>query len=176
MPRRVCWWRSAVVPGAALLAVALSACAELGRKVHDLCDRCDHCDPGAVCQTPTVMALAEDLDCLEGHIDRYGSVVVKQADVWGQARQTRHREEFEKILGAQKDLFTAHLQGSLTRSDNAYFFNALALSNAASGIETQAPTGGKPLEIPKSTGVATDIASLDPTIRLDEHARYLQHL
>ena len=39
-----------------------------------------------VCTTPTVRALAQDLDQLEHQIERRGSVVTSQPSVWGQAR------------------------------------------------------------------------------------------
>ena len=59
---------------------------------------CKPCGYGAcVCEKPTVKALAHDLDALERHIDKYGSVVTKQPDVWGQARLTKHRQEFESV-------------------------------------------------------------------------------
>ena len=49
-----------------------------------------------------MMALARDLDDLEHHIERNGSIVTMQPSVWGQARLTRHREEFEREM--YKDL------------------------------------------------------------------------
>ena len=68
-------------------------------------------------------ALACDLDHLERHIDWYGSVVAKVPDVWGQARLTKYREEFELLMAADKDTFKLNLQGSLGRSDQTYFAN-----------------------------------------------------
>src|SRR5690242_11181461 len=59
----------------------------------------DDCAPCVkVCKTPTVRALADDLDHLEGHIEKHGSVVVQQPSIWAQARMTRHREEFERVM------------------------------------------------------------------------------
>jgi hypothetical protein len=86
-----------------------------------------------VCEKPTVRALASDLDALERHIECYGSVVIQHPSVWGQARLTRHREEFEKIMRQDLCNFTQTLQGSLARSDQAYYMNALSLGIAASG-------------------------------------------
>src|SRR5687768_8080590 len=59
-------------------------------------DECPH--PATVCEKPTVRALAHDLDSLESHIERYGSVVAQHPSVWGQARLTKHREEFENVM------------------------------------------------------------------------------
>src|SRR5262249_50948222 len=85
-----------------------------------------------VCETPTVEALAHDLDKLEANVEKYGSVVAKQPDVWGQARLTKYREEFEQQMKAQLDKFGMTLQGTLSESDQAYFADAFALSAAAS--------------------------------------------
>src|SRR5262249_3019562 len=58
---------------------------------------CPGCEARS-CKDASVMALAHDLDSLEAHLERYGSVVAKQPDVWGQARMTKHREEYEKEM------------------------------------------------------------------------------
>src|SRR5262245_16143965 len=84
----------------ALLVLPLALCS---------CQVCEFCkftspdceltaDRAKVCQKPTVHALAADLDKLEKHIEKYGSVVAKQPDVWGQARLTKYREEFEQQM------------------------------------------------------------------------------
>src|ERR1700676_3409332 len=78
---------------AALVACLMSSC-EMFRSNRD-CDGtgCPH--PAKVCEKPTVRALAGDLDELEKHVERFGSVVASQPSVWGQARLTKHREDFE---------------------------------------------------------------------------------
>jgi hypothetical protein len=68
---------------------------------------CPGCETRS-CKDASVMALAHDLDCLEAHLERYGSVVAKQPDVWGQARMTKHREEYEKETAAAKGCGCAH--------------------------------------------------------------------
>lgn len=85
-----------------------------------------------VCDEPTIRALAHDLDALEAHIEKYGSIVVQQPSVWGQARLTAHRQQFEIEMAKELPNFAATLNGTLSRTDQAYFINALALSNAAS--------------------------------------------
>jgi hypothetical protein len=140
-----------------------------------LCSSCQLCDPAAcgpcgtdcddcankarVCHEPTVRALAHDLDDLERHIEKYGSVVVKQPDVWGQARLTKHREEFEQQMAAQLDQFDYTLQGSLWQSDQAYFADAFALSAAAG-----AKVGGTPAA-PSSPGTGSKPPSTTPPAR-----------
>lgn len=125
--------------------------------------------PGAlpVKPAPNVMSLARDLDHLEKHIECYGSIVTKQPDVWGQARLTKHREEYEKEMAAQLDDFTETLQGALARSDQAYFSNALALSNAAAGKAAGTGAGGlvagRRVVVNASSGAATATAPTAPT-------------
>jgi hypothetical protein len=129
--RRLCQWCASLTAGLAMMA---SSCNTLP-SVSDLVEGGDGC-PGCEaksCAKPTVMALAHDLDCLEAHIERYGSVVAKQPDVWGQARMTKHRDEFEKQMAINVGLFGPTLQGSLVRSDQAFLADAFALSAAISG-------------------------------------------
>ncbi|MDB5391184.1 MAG: hypothetical protein JWM11_6830, partial [Planctomycetaceae bacterium] len=83
----------------------------------------------------TVRSLARDIDQLEEHIERYGSVTAKSPDVWGQARLTKIRNEFEQQMAVELTKFTTTLQGSSFASDQAYFVNAMALSAAASGTQ-----------------------------------------
>jgi hypothetical protein len=103
---------------------------------------------------PTVEDLATDLDSLEHNIERYGSIVAEQPSVWGQARLTMYREEFEKTMQAQLTQFHATLQGSLSRSDQSYAADALALSYTA-----QAAAAGSPASKGGSKKAATSSSS-----------------
>jgi hypothetical protein len=91
-----------------------------------------------VCAKPTMHALAKDLDCLEEHIDKFGSVVAKQPDIWGQARLTKYRQDFENQMAPELSNFGPTLQGALTRSDQAYAADAFALSAAISSQQAGA--------------------------------------
>ena len=98
------------------------------------CGNCWGCrDTGEVCEKPTVRALARDLDTLEDHVEKFGSVVAGHADVWGQARLSKHREEYETQMAAELGNFQQTLQGSVFGTDQAYFADAFALSAAAGG-------------------------------------------
>src|SRR5262249_51056869 len=145
-------------------------------------------------------------------------------DVWGQARLTKHREEFEQQMLAQLDKFDYTLQGSLWQSDQAYFADAFALSAAASakggGAATatssrvavnNTPASGQqvqqsqqtqpalqPLPLPDQSDVFAAFSNIartplakpvslefagaktgitvEPTVLLDQRARYLNHL
>ncbi|MEK6239014.1 MAG: hypothetical protein N2C14_30230, partial [Planctomycetales bacterium] len=79
----------------------------------------------------TVELLAHDLDDLEDHLDAFGTIVTKQPDVWGEARMTKYREEYEEILEKQKGEFTFRLNGAIRRADNAFLASALALDQAS---------------------------------------------
>jgi hypothetical protein len=183
------------------------------------CSDCKGCaDKAKVCAKPTIQVLAHDLDELEEHIEKYGSVVAKQPDVWGQARLTKHREEFEKEMAKELDKFGFTLQGSVSMSDQAYFADAFALSAAASRPSRRAvssnstvssaaaptaqaalqPSGPQPLPLPDQsdtfaafsnmsrtpvrTGPTLEFAgtkagiTVEPTVLLDQKARYLNHL
>src|SRR5262245_48964383 len=175
MTSRIRWLLRPVTVVAALLASLLqTSCDSSSVMTYLNCaDGGDCASKAKVCEQPTVRALAHDLDELEEHIEKFGSVVAKQPDVWGQARLTKYREEFEKIMGAEKDNFNDTLQGSLYRSDQAYFADAFALSAAASGqlagaapparvvvsnpnaANTVAPTPIQPLPLPDVTATDT---------------------
>jgi hypothetical protein len=103
--------------------------------------------------------LAWDLDHLERHIDWFGSVTAKVPDVWGQARLTQYRQDFESQMNGQLGKFQFTLNGSISRTDQAYFASATALSFAT---QPQAPfigsvtntQGNAPSLVPTSQTVA----------------------
>jgi hypothetical protein len=88
---------------------------------------------------PGLQSLARDIDSLEKHIEKYGSIVPKHADVWGQARLTMHRQEFEVQMKQRIDEFADTLQASIARSDQAFLASAVALQAAASSRRGPAP-------------------------------------
>src|SRR5262245_59201396 len=205
-----------------LLALTCCSCITLHKLDEDDCAGDCKYPLSKVCHKPTMHALACDVDHLEKHIDKYGSVVAKIPDVWGESRLTKYREEFEKEMFKEFDEFKPTLQGSIWRSDQAYFANAFALSAAVSsgqqassiapqprvvvqnstaqGQTTVTPERVKPLEDLKlQEGVfkgfdeikrtplldqlkfgfgeaGKTYISLEPTILLDQKARYLDHL
>ncbi|MBT6155823.1 MAG: hypothetical protein HOK71_21560 [Planctomycetaceae bacterium] len=149
----------------------------------------------------SIERLAEQIDKLEHEIDEYGSVVAKQPDVWGEARLTKHRQEFEEVMAKEKDNFKFTINAAISRSDQAFLANALALQAAATGstgtgdesVSTTTTTNlvsgvddviarDKLLTrfVPKTVvapdGEAVKGIALEPTIVLDQQARYLNHL
>ena len=87
--------------------------------------------------------LAEEIDWLEHHIDRYGTIVAKHPDVWGESRLMRHRYEYEQQMAAQLDRFEVRMNAALRRSDQAFLGMAFALQ-AAAGTDAS----GQPVQVP----------------------------
>ncbi len=107
----------------------------------------------------SIRCLARDVDRLERLIERHGSVVVKQPDVWGQARLTLYRNEYEQQMAAELPNFAVTLQGSVAGSDQAYLADAAALSAAASGSQA---TVQRPARGGSSTSTTTNAISILP--------------
>jgi hypothetical protein len=103
----------------------------------------------------TVEKLARSIDKLECHIDEYGSVVAKQPDVWGEARLTKHREDYEKRLKGQLDGFKDTINASISRADSALLLQTLAL---------QAALGGRRAAIIEPSGTTLDSRTATTTM------------
>src|SRR4051794_1811883 len=141
------YWRLSTAAIAGLACCTLASCQPLMLSCGDGPSSLLQKDSGhsktnpQVCENPTVETLARDVDNLERHIDTYGSVVAQHPDVWGQARMTRHREEFEREMAKELNQFAFTLQAAVSRSDQAYVADALALSAAAAGGSSGANNG-----------------------------------
>ena len=161
--------------------------------------------PEVTTKEPCVERLAQEIDWLERHVEQYGSVVAKQPDVWGQARLTKHRDELEKQLFEQLNQFHVYLNGTLSRSDQAFLANAFALSASISGSQPAQPVSSQ--TVTTSTPTPPDLPApgdlvdtkpnfqsiqkfetghfntqnngqiaLEPEIALDQLNRYINHL
>lgn len=164
----------------------------LGKEAHY------HGTPPAMCEDGAIEVLAENIDWLEHHIDCYGSIVAKQPDIWGEARLTKHRDEYERILYQELNQFEFTLNAAISQSDQSYASAALALSSAAGtlpptplqvnvqGQATSAPADDSEQQQPTSNG--SNVAGVDlknfgstkiniePTTYLDQMSRYVNHL
>jgi hypothetical protein len=99
----------------------------------------------------TVQKLARQIDKLEQHLDCYGTVVPKSPDVWGQARLTKYRVEYEKQMKEQLGKFEVTLNASISRSDQAFLASTLALQAAISGdaaVQSQPVIRAKEVKTP----------------------------
>lgn len=95
--------------------------------------------------TTSVERLAKQLDHLERELQYSGRITAKAPDVWGQARLTQHRQEFEKQFVAQLDAFKPTLNANIAVADQAFLLEALTLSAASNS------SGQEPAEINKDT-------------------------
>jgi hypothetical protein len=124
------------VLGCGLLASPARA-QPLEKLAHGLCEA-ERClfgkKPPHAERDLSVEQLAKEIDWLEHLIDSYGSVVPKQPDVWGEARLTKCRYQYEVELQKRfnSDDFKETLQASVRQTDQAALSLAFAL-NAASG-------------------------------------------
>ena len=89
--------------------------------------------PAFVRSRTSVEKLAHKIDELQEEIDQLGTVVVKQPDVWGEARLTAHRVRFEELLKGEDNKFKETIQANLRRSDQAFLLQTLALQAALGG-------------------------------------------
>ncbi|MEM9351517.1 MAG: hypothetical protein AAGA92_00745 [Planctomycetota bacterium] len=119
-----------------LLATDCRADHFFGRVVRLAQEKEYHGTEPATCKDGAVEQLAENIDWLEHHIDKYGSVVAKQPDIWGEARLTKHRDEYERILYQELNQFEFKLNAAIRQSDQSFASAAVALGNATSTKET----------------------------------------
>lgn len=137
----------------------------------------------------TVKDLAGEIDHLEKHVEKYGSIVPQHASVWGQSRLMMYRHEFEREMYADLTTFHATLQASISTSDQAYLASALSLQAAVSGGKAVSPEPSTLVTsqdtvisrnslLPKSLGfaVGNGALSLEPTTYEDQKKRFLDHL
>ena len=122
------------------------------------------------CQDGAIEDLAENIDWLEHYIDTYGSIVAKQPDIWGEARLTKHRDEYERMMVRELNQFKNTINGSISQQDGAFLAQALALSNAVSSnpiaISQAVPTKETP-----SIGtsfVSTTTTTKDEKVKKDQ--------
>ncbi|MCA9080968.1 MAG: hypothetical protein KDA58_10445, partial [Planctomycetaceae bacterium] len=114
----------------------------------------------------TVVRLAKSIDRLEKHLDQYGTVVAKDPDVWGEARLTKYRQDYEEQMKGQLTEFKSTINGAISRSDQAFLSSAFALQAAISGrgAQRRVPTRSVgPDGTTTITQTYTDLAIPGPT-------------
>lgn len=183
-PCRLLVWACPVV-----LALILCSCELIDRKADGPCGGESTTLLRPLSQDSALGGLAAEIDRLEKHVDKYGSVVPQHASVWGQARLMMHRHEFEREMRADVGKFQESIQATISSSDQAYLASALSLSAAASGKPAAAadPSGftstvdtvfGRKPTFPSGVTYAAGNGSLrlEPTTLEDQKKRYLDHL
>jgi hypothetical protein len=96
-------------------------------------------------QPMTVSELCHRLDCLTSELRKDGLIVVKQPDVFSQARMTRFRNDFENQMSTDLANFHLVLSARINRLDSA--------------ITTQTTASGAALSAPGTTSVSAPPAS-----------------
>ena len=165
-------------------------------------ERAVHRKPPATECDPCMDRVVDEIDWLNHFLDLHGSIVAKQPDIWGQSRLTRHRQEYEDELRKELGAFEARANAAIRRSDQSFLGMAMALEAAtdrrrgpeflqslgsmiASGNEQVERPGqavisrSGPFQMPQAPpGMQFEAApiTLEPTIRLDQLSRYLNHL
>ena len=148
------------------------------------------------CVDPAVEKLAANVDWLEHNVDRWGSIVPKSPDVWGEARLTKYRREVEEILEGERKKFKQTLAGASSTRDLALLTASISAANDPGMIENgpgdalkidmtldPIPGAEEAAKNPATFGLTgpnelffADELELEPTLRLDQHRRYLDHL
>lgn len=150
----------------------------------------------------TMVQLGNLIDILEEGIRDDGTVVLQHPSVWGQARMTLYRKNFETEMVKDLKEFNVVLSARVARSDQASFENLTALSNSLSAngnrpslFKTAATTSGASVDIVAPSFVDKESTlkilnsafqqldanrggklGVEPTVYLDEKKRYLEHL
>lgn len=170
-----------IVGGVALATVAgLSICGESNADWFDRWKAGRHVDKygfpvkpwGDPCTACSLIEVGEALDAIEEGIRDDGTVVIKQPDIWGQARMTRYRRDFDTEMKNELDAFKTILSARVARSDQATFQQTTALGFALAGkkkgtvVGTPAapePTGDSALTAAVALLAATPPTEIDRT-------------
>ncbi len=189
---------AALILGQTIFAPLASAENPLAKLKRLVTEASYHGTEPSLGQDGAMECLAEHIDWVEHHIDTYGSVVTKQPDIWGEARLTKHRDEYERMMFREIDQFNESINASISQSDSSFLAQAIALSNAAGATVTpaDAPAGDTTTAVAEAKlanakNLETDFTSfgfrsdpsakapgisLEPTVLLDQRSRYLDHL
>ncbi len=147
----------------------------------------------------TLVQMANLIDIVEEGLHDDGILTIQQPSVWGQARMTLYRRDFEKTMKDDLKNFAIVLSARTARSDQAAFENLTSLSSSLSkpGTAPTAPAANitfdktdlktklldndKMFQLLNSAFQKLDdkIAGklgVEPTVYLDEKKRYLEHL
>jgi hypothetical protein len=113
-------------------------------------------------EPPTLTQVARMIDNIQCEIVGKGSVVIKQPDIWSQARMTKFRKEFEQTMAPELVNFHSYLAGRIARSDFAAFQSETALG--ATLLPYGAPAGS-PAGTPPYTPQITSLSDLNSSLQ-----------
>ena len=86
-------------------------------------------------EPPTLEDVARRIDHIQNCLSDQGTVVIKQPDVWSQARMTKFRKEYENTMAQQLSQFKLITSARIARSDSASFNSQTALAGALSPLQ-----------------------------------------
>lgn len=90
-------------------------------------------------QPPSLEDVARRIDHIQEALVNQGTVVIKQPDVWSQARMTKFRQEFEDTMIQELTKFDVYLSGRLARSDFASFRSETSLAGSLTPLSPNTP-------------------------------------
>jgi hypothetical protein len=108
-------------------------------------------------EPPTLEDAARRIDHLQSCLANDGSVVVKQPDVWSQARMTKFRKEYENTMALQLTKFSTILSAQIARSDTATFSSQTSLAASLSPITSGGPVQFTATDVPTELGTANTL-------------------
>jgi hypothetical protein len=141
--------------------------------------------PGQAIQLPEVEQMIDELDRI---MTMNGTIGVKSPDVWGQDRLAKFRSEYETQMAEWLKInFKGDINVSTRRgeSDAHRVQLGMELAESSRGATTSTASAASVESITKTAAAAdatalapqaTEKVVLEPTVVLDEHSNYLNHL
>src|SRR5271157_844274 len=133
---------------------------------------------------PDAEQMIDDLDRM---LTANGTIGVKSPDVWGQDRLAKFRSEYESQLSEWlKTGYKGDINASIRRSETEA--HAVYVGTTLNNVSAQETTGGNQTSAANSSSKSTastpapssstdrTVVALEPTVVLDEHSNYLNHL
>lgn len=102
-----------------LLATFIVGCTQCRTWTGCIDGDCDDCRPKTHLdhRAPTMRTLAKSVTHLEEDIQQYGSIVIKQPDIYGETNLMAYIQEYEQIMKERKGKFEDTIQAYIARSD-----------------------------------------------------------
>src|SRR5262249_12757121 len=103
---------------------------------------------------PSLGDIGRMIDRVQEKLVNQGTVVVKQPDIWSQARMTAFRREYEDTMAQELTKFQVYLNARIARSDAAALQSQTAL---AASLTPLAP--GQTLTLPNAAAVQSELST-----------------
>jgi hypothetical protein len=100
---------------------------------------------------PTLADVARRIDHIQEKLLNQGTVVIKQPDIWSQARMTMFRKEFEDTMKLQLNQFAPTLAAQIARSDAAQFASQTQIGAVLTPFGPTSTAANAPIFTPQIT-------------------------